>query len=101
MRGARGRWAGQAKVAGIAAALLLSLQALPALLRPPQPPPLGADVGLPQVVPAPEEPPPPEPRFEEHRRRAKGATGSPTAAVISSRPRPKHRHRRRPLSKPA
>ncbi|HWO83021.1 MAG TPA: hypothetical protein VNM38_04435 [Solirubrobacterales bacterium] len=108
MRGVRVRWAGIWKVAAVVAALLLSLQALPALLRPPEPPPLGADVGLPRVVPAPEEPPPPEPpsrrrRLEKHRKRAKGAEGLAAVDVISSRPRPKppHRHRRRPRFKPA
>ena len=42
-----GRCAGSA---GAALAALLALQALPALLRPPAPPPLAADVGLPRVA---------------------------------------------------
>jgi len=39
-----------ARVAAVAAAALLALQALPGLLRPPEPPPLAPDVGLPQVA---------------------------------------------------
>jgi len=64
-------------VVAVAAALLLSLQALPALLRPPEPPPLGADVGLPRVVHAPAEPPP------------------PAAEQIRRKPQSKHAHERR------
>jgi len=41
-----------AKAAGVAVVALLALQALPGLLRPPEAPPLEADVGLPQVAPA-------------------------------------------------
>ena len=33
----------------VAVAALLALQLLPALLKPPEPPPLAADVGLPRV----------------------------------------------------
>lgn len=47
------RWVGIAKGAVILAAVLLTLQVLPDLLRPPQPPPLEADVGLPRITSAP------------------------------------------------
>src|SRR5215218_3362481 len=40
-----------AKVAAVAVVTLLAVQALPGFLRPPEPPPLEPDVGLPQVVP--------------------------------------------------
>jgi hypothetical protein len=88
------RWSGVGKVAIVAVAALLALQALPGLLRPPQPPPLGKDVGLPQV-PSPAEPSP-KLRFETHGMRAKGTTKPksrgiksvpPGRDVISSRPR--------------
>ena len=69
----------------VAVAALLALQALPDLLRPPQRPPLGKDVGLPRVRPATE--PPPKLRFETVGRRPKGTTGSAERDVISSRPR--------------
>jgi hypothetical protein len=63
-----------AKLAAIAVGAFAALQVLPALLRPPQPPPLEADVGLPRVgatrepvrggEPAPRpEASPPKPRF--------------------------------------
>ncbi|HEX5929805.1 MAG TPA: hypothetical protein VFY48_10470 [Solirubrobacterales bacterium] len=62
------RWKGLGKVAAAAVAGLLALQALPGLLRAPQPPPLAPDVGLPRVqVQRPEpvaapKPPPRKPR---------------------------------------
>src|SRR6186997_2523525 len=87
----------------IAAGVLLALQALPALLRPPEPPPLAPDVGLPAVVPQRPEPTTPPPHelhqiphlpgrnFDAVRKR------DPRRAVISSRPR---RHRRPPAPPP-
>src|SRR5215218_101483 len=90
MRGVRIRWAGMAKVAALATAALLALQALPSLLREPEPPPLAPDVGLPQVA-APLEPAPPKSRFETHDIRAKGTTG-PRSARPSRKSRfEKHR----------
>ena len=97
-----------AKLAAVAAFVLVALQALPHLLSPPAPPPLANDVGLPQAVP------PPEPvprflsdhkrpkrtthakdkslhlnsRFEQDGRRPKGTTGSAATAVNGSRPLP-------------
>jgi hypothetical protein len=46
----RVRWSTVAKVVLGAIIALLALQLLPALLKPPEPPPLAADVGLPKVV---------------------------------------------------
>jgi len=81
------RWSGVGKIAIVAVAALLALQTLPGLLRPPQPPPLGEDVGLPQVPPPTE--PPPKLRFESPPVEDKGTTGSARRDVISSRPRKK------------
>lgn len=109
MGAVRVRWGGVGKVAILAVAALLALEALPGLLRPPEPPPLGEDVGLPQIGLAPE--PAPKSRFESrpmhdkgttkpknHKvepvarfqtvdRRPKGTTGSAGRDVISTRPR--------------
>jgi hypothetical protein len=50
--GVRIRWRGVARVAAIVLVALLVLRLLPALLHAPEPPPLGADVGLPKAKPA-------------------------------------------------
>ena len=50
--GVRIRWRGVARVAAIVVVALLALRLLPGLLRAPEPPPLGADVGLPKAKPA-------------------------------------------------
>src|ERR1044072_4332135 len=46
--GLRVRWGAAVKGAALIVAALLALQALPGLLKPPDPPPLPADVGLPR-----------------------------------------------------
>jgi hypothetical protein len=51
MRGVRIRWRGLARVAAAAVVVLVALNVLPTLLRAPEPPPLGADVGLPRAEP--------------------------------------------------
>jgi hypothetical protein len=51
MGGVRVRWRSVGKVAALAAGGLIALQALPGLLRAPEPPPLAADVGLPRPLP--------------------------------------------------
>src|SRR4029077_3917251 len=48
--GLRVRWQLAAKGAAVVVAVLLALQLVPSLLKPPAPEPLPADVGLPQVV---------------------------------------------------
>jgi hypothetical protein len=45
------RWRGVARVAAIVLVALLVLRLLPGLLHAPEPPPLGADVGLPKARP--------------------------------------------------
>ncbi len=50
MRGVRIRWRGLAKVAAAACVGLIVINLLPGMLRAPEPPPLGADVGLPKPV---------------------------------------------------
>jgi hypothetical protein len=49
MAGVRIRWRGVARVAAAAVVGLIVLSLLPGLLRAPEPPPLGADVGLPRA----------------------------------------------------
>src|SRR5262245_15060260 len=49
MGAVRVRWSTLARWVGGGLALLLALQALPPLLRPPAPEPLAADIGLPRV----------------------------------------------------
>ncbi|HEX4304609.1 MAG TPA: hypothetical protein VHZ54_01100 [Solirubrobacterales bacterium] len=46
------RWRGVARVAAIVAVGLIALSFVPSLLRGPEPPPLGRDVGLPSAKPA-------------------------------------------------
>src|SRR5919106_916856 len=48
--GLRVRWSAAAKGALLVGSGLLALFALPGLLKPPEPPPLPADVGLPRVA---------------------------------------------------
>jgi len=88
-------------VAAIAIVVLLALQALPGLMRPPAPPPLDADVGLPRATPHDAEPElhqilaPKQPKLDAVRRR--GQSVSAATAVISSKPRrPRRKHRQPP-----
>src|ERR1700745_2438437 len=79
MRGVRVRWGSAVKVAAIAVGALLALQALPALLKPPEPPPRAPDVGLPRVVPV-QGAPKPAPRkqwFQPDDIRPKGTMEGP------------------------
>jgi len=94
-----------AKLAGAGALALFALQALPHLLRPPEPPPLAADVGLPRVISAaepsgsgPHRPPLPEPRIK--RSPVRSGVG-PAEVVIASEPRPKRHRRPRAVAVPA
>jgi len=50
MGGVRVRWRAVGKAAAIAAAGLAALALLPSLARPPVPPPLPRDVGLPRIA---------------------------------------------------
>jgi hypothetical protein len=100
MAGVRIRWRGVARVAAIVAVGLIALRLLPGLLRAPEPPPLGADVGLPQVEPVRAEA---EPRTPiRHRRKPRPG---PKLEVVPDQPaskakigtkpkrrRPPHRH---------
>jgi hypothetical protein len=87
------RWKAAGKVAAIAVGGLLALQVLPGLLKPPAPPPLGADVGLPQVEVRPQAEPPPPPLSSAPKPRKRGRLD----AKISSKPKP---HRRKKRSQP-
>jgi hypothetical protein len=96
MAGLRIRWRGVARVAAILVVGLLVLRLLPGFLRAPEPPPLAADVGLPQVKPVTE---PPrggaaQPMTDVSGRRA---VGRARAAV---RPRKQRRRSRSQKSRP-
>lgn len=70
----RVRWRGVGRAAAIVVVGLLALRLAPGLLRAPEPPPLGADVGLPRAKPAPTAPTKKarlatKPSPERHRRR--------------------------------
>jgi hypothetical protein len=52
MAGVRIRWRGVARAAAIVVVGLIALRLAPSLLRAPEPPPLGRDVGLPKAKPA-------------------------------------------------
>src|SRR5215218_3168702 len=72
----------------VAGFVVIALQALPSLLRPPDPPPLAPDVGLPQ----------PAVRDAVRKRAPERVRGEaaldPARAVISGRPRRRRKHRR-------
>jgi hypothetical protein len=87
MGAVRVRWSTLAKWVGAGLAALLAAQALPPLLRPPAPPPLAADVGLPRVRAA--EPATPA---------ALAARVSP-ARALPARHRPDRHGRRRPTGR--
>jgi hypothetical protein len=105
MAGVRIRWRGVARVAAIVVVGLIALRLLPGLLRAPEPPPLGADVGLPQAKPvrvvAKREP---RQRPKRHRRKSKPRPTKPRpkVRVVPDRPAAKavigarKRHRRPP-----
>jgi hypothetical protein len=97
--GVRIRWRGVARVAAILVVGLLALRLLPGFLRAPEPPPLGADVGLPKATPAIEVPAP-----DGQRRRSRPQKSRPrpvedaaaSRAVIGS----KRQHRVSKIAKP-
>src|SRR3954462_14255500 len=111
MRRVRVRWTSAAKAAAIVVAALVALQALPALLKPPEPPPLAPDVGLPQPVVKDAEPElhqqihPAEVEVDAVRRRELeqpgGMTGLGPAKVVSRSGRRLRRKRRDPEPTPA
>src|SRR3954451_8212566 len=106
MRRVRVRWTSAAKAAAIAVAAMVALQALPALLKPPAPPSLAPDVGLPQPVIKDAEPElhqqihPAEVEVDAVRRRElegpRGRAGLAPATVVSRSGRRLHRKRRHP-----
>src|SRR4051812_44404580 len=111
----RVRWTSAGKFAAAAVGVLLALQALPALLKPPAPPPLPPDVGLPRTVPG-ERPPDPSElhqisglqagKSDAVRKRGTGGRrggtrAAPATAVIADRPHRGHRHHPRPAPAPA
>jgi hypothetical protein len=116
MAGVRIRWRGVARAAAIVLVGLIALRLLPGLLRAPEPPPLGADVGLPRSRPVTSEPtrevaepkgegeravPAPHKKARQRRPRrhpsVRASAGGPAStAVIGSRRRPASQGRRRP-----
>lgn len=96
----RVRWRGVGKVAAVLIAGLVALQVLPGLLKPPEAPPLAADVGLPRVSvphePAVEIHEPAQaskpPKVKPEPRRSNGLSAA--TAVIGTTPR-RHKPRRR------
>lgn len=101
MAGIRIRWRGVARVAAIVLVAVIGLRLLPGLLRAPEPPPLGADVGLPQAAPEPEEPRPVKHRRSRSQKsRLRPVPDAPAAeAVIGIRRR--HRIAKRAREHPA
>ena len=96
------RWSGMAKLAIGAIAGLVALQALPAMLHPPEPPPLAEDVGLPRIDRSAGSPPP-QTRLETPRAH-KGAgktTKSAAIDVIRSKPRSPRPAAAKPKAPPA
>ena len=82
MAGVRIRWRGVARVAAVVLVALIALRLLPGLLRAPEPPPLGADVGLPRATPV---------RASRSRRSCEGADEAPsTEDPASPRENPAH-----------
>jgi hypothetical protein len=116
MAGVRIRWRGVARAAAIVVVGLIALRLLPGLLRAPEPPPLGADVGLPQAKPvraaAKREPKPPRQRPKRHRQKPKPrqkvrvVPDRPASkAVIGTEPKrrrpPNRHHGKTPRPRPA
>src|SRR3954466_5655987 len=110
MRRVRVRWTSAAKAAAIVVAALVALQALPARLKPPEPPPLAPDVGLPQPIVKDAEPElhqqihPAEVEVDAVRRRElerpRGMAALSPATVVSRSGRRLHRKRRHPEPTP-
>lgn len=103
MGGIRIRWRGVARAAAIVLVALIAVRLLPGFLRAPEPPPLGADVGLPKAAPVTDVARPrggaaKRPRrhrsHKSHRRSVPDALAS--TAVIGS----KRRHRVAPKPRP-
>jgi hypothetical protein len=102
MAGVRIRWRRVARVAAIVVVGLIALRLVPGLLRAPEPPPLGADVGLPKVEPVAKKPEPVVPKPAARRRRKARPHRRPAildapaaTAVIGTRHRLR-RHRKTP-----
>ncbi len=99
------RWRGVGRAAAIVVVALIGMRLLPDLLRAPEPPPLGADVGLPKakpaaasrpVVPEPTKPGAPAPKHPSKRRPTPVAVPdapASTARIGTRTRRPKHRRR--------
>jgi hypothetical protein len=91
MASVRIRWRGVARAAAIVVVGLLALRVVPGLLRAPEPPPLGRDVGLPRASAAPVKPvravTKPKPREKKKTRVLPDRAAS--VAVIGAH----HRHR--------
>jgi len=119
--GVRIRWRGVARAAAIVVVALLAVRLLPGLLRAPEPPPLGRDVGLPRAKPAAArravaakprpavaKPPPKSSKLaapERARRSRPKPVAVPDAAASTARigtrgRRPKRRHPAHPQAKP-
>jgi hypothetical protein len=119
MASVRIRWRGVARAAAIVVVALIALRVVPSLLRAPEPPPLGRDVGLPRAKVAPVEPAreatkPPAKRHRAKRRKEPSAPAkrkrksrrrattraipdapAATAVIGTRRHRRVHRHRNR------
>ncbi len=106
MGGVRIRWKVLGKVAMVGVAGLVALQLLPPLLKPPEPPPLAADVGLPPIGVRPgSEPAPGEARqvgtdppgaLRPRERRL----AAPRSLKMPGKPTQPRRRERRPRHKP-
>jgi len=108
--GLRIRWVTLGKGMALAGVGLLALQVVPSLLRPPKPPPLAGDVGLPRVKvePADVEAPPkaetpsptmPKPRRHRHLPKSKNHPGL-RGGTASSKPTPRRHLRKKKKPKP-
>jgi hypothetical protein len=109
MASVRIRWRGVARAAAILVVALIALRVVPGLLRAPEPPPLGRDVGLPRGRPAPIEPvreamtPKPHEKKRKKKKKKKARVvpdRAASTAVIGTH----HQRRirpRRPVAKPA
>ena len=100
MGGVRVRWSAAGKVGLGLLGGLVALQVLPSVLKPPEPPPLAADVGLPQVEreSSPHSVRPAVVPKPDHRAKHPSHHGRDTK--ISSKPKPRHRAKQERRAKP-
>jgi len=100
MAGLRIRWRGVARAAAIVAVGLIALRLVPILLRAPEPPPLGRDVGLPRAGRAAAIVQPPRRAVEGRRKSAPQSRPSlhaaPAATAVIGIRTPRHLHHRSP-----